>query len=247
MSLTGKRFLLLIILVALIITGLGTALMAQATQSAAPTSTGLVVAPSALDVPDQGAGQWAVALPSGAAPRGQLAVLLLQIEEAWGRSEWDRCIDILSVIVTIDPANALMWERLYQARVNYGWLLLSRQRFEEAHKQFSLALGVRPAGQEAQEGLRLLQQLAVPQATICPPQVVVPAPTVCPVTPPTAAAPCAQCTAAAPLGAARVYVVQRGDNLFRLALRFNVSVSVLMKVNGLQTTTIKAGQKLIIP
>ncbi len=242
---SGKHFLLLIILVVLVITGLGNALMARATEKVAPTTTGLAVAPSALDVPAKAADQWAVALPSGAAPKGQLAVLLLQIEEAWGRSEWERCIDILTIIVTIDPANAIMWERLYQAHVNYAWLLLCRQRFEEAHKHFSLALRLRPAGQEALEGLRLLQQLLVPQASLCPPVVSPAVPTACPplMVVPTTCAPCAT----TPLAGARVYVVQRGDNLFRLALRFNVSATVIMKANNLETTTLKAGQRLIIP
>lgn len=45
----------------------------------------------------------------------------------------------------------------------------------------------------------------------------------------------------------RVHVVRRGDDIFRLALHFDVSVALLMKVNGLQTTKLKVGQSLIIP
>jgi hypothetical protein len=246
MSLSGKRFIVLLIVVVLIMTGLGTSLMAQATQSAAPTSAGLVSAPSVLDVPCDVTGGWSVPWPSGAPPRSHLEVLILQLEEAWGKSEWDRCITVLTAIVSIDPANALMCERLYQAHVNYGWLLLCRQRFEDSHKQFTLALQVQPNGHEALEGLRLVQQLYVPPAPVCPPaQAIVCTPTPCPV----ACFPDSPSTSlpAVAVVAPRVHVVQRGDTLFRLALRFNSSVALIMRANGLETTTIKVGQKLTIP
>lgn len=47
--------------------------------------------------------------------------------------------------------------------------------------------------------------------------------------------------------APRVHVVQRGEDIFRIALRFDVSVAVLMQLNGLQTTALKPGQVLMVP
>lgn len=44
-----------------------------------------------------------------------------------------------------------------------------------------------------------------------------------------------------------VYVVQEGDNLFRIALRFNTTVEAIQAANGLEDTTIYVGQELIIP
>lgn len=44
-----------------------------------------------------------------------------------------------------------------------------------------------------------------------------------------------------------VHIVQRGEDLFHIALRYQVSALLLMQVNGLSGTTLKAGQALIIP
>jgi len=43
------------------------------------------------------------------------------------------------------------------------------------------------------------------------------------------------------------YVVQKGDTLAAIAKAFNVSLSSLQKANGLKSTSIRVGQKLIIP
>jgi membrane-bound lytic murein transglycosylase D len=42
------------------------------------------------------------------------------------------------------------------------------------------------------------------------------------------------------------YVVQRGDNLFRLSRRFNTTVARIKELNGLIGDIIKIGQVLII-
>lgn len=44
-----------------------------------------------------------------------------------------------------------------------------------------------------------------------------------------------------------VHVVQPGENLFRISLRYGTTVSALMSANGLVGTTIYTGQRLIIP
>jgi murein DD-endopeptidase MepM/ murein hydrolase activator NlpD len=44
------------------------------------------------------------------------------------------------------------------------------------------------------------------------------------------------------------YIIQKGDNLYRVAKRFNVPLDVLLKVNGIQDPTeLKVGMKIIIP
>ncbi|MGH2521137.1 MAG: LysM peptidoglycan-binding domain-containing protein [Anaerolineales bacterium] len=44
-----------------------------------------------------------------------------------------------------------------------------------------------------------------------------------------------------------VHIVQRGENLFRIGLKYGVTVDALMAANGLSGATIYAGQRLTIP
>lgn len=54
-------------------------------------------------------------------------------------------------------------------------------------------------------------------------------------------------TVISPLGQ-RIHVVQPGENLYRIALRYGVSLSVIAQVNGIPNVSlIYAGQQLIIP
>lgn len=43
------------------------------------------------------------------------------------------------------------------------------------------------------------------------------------------------------------YVVRQGDNLFRIALRFDTTVQAIMTANGLPNYNIYVGQRLRIP
>ncbi|MBF8285138.1 MAG: putative lysin domain protein, partial [Anaerolineales bacterium] len=55
-------------------------------------------------------------------------------------------------------------------------------------------------------------------------------------------------TAAAPVFADTVYVVQPGDTLFKISLKFNVSMPAIMAANGITNPNlIFAGQRLVIP
>ena len=46
----------------------------------------------------------------------------------------------------------------------------------------------------------------------------------------------------------QTYVVQRGDNLFRIALRYDTSISAIMTRNGItDPTVLSVGQQLVIP
>ncbi len=49
-----------------------------------------------------------------------------------------------------------------------------------------------------------------------------------------------------PPAGATTYVVQPGDNLFRIALRFGTTVNRLIQLNGLTSTLIRVGQVLIV-
>ena len=46
---------------------------------------------------------------------------------------------------------------------------------------------------------------------------------------------------------AMIHVVQPGENLFRIGLRYGVSWTAIMEANRLADTTIYVGQQLIIP
>lgn len=52
---------------------------------------------------------------------------------------------------------------------------------------------------------------------------------------------------APPAHAARTHVVQRGETLFRIALKYGVTVPALRSANGIRGDLIYAGQTLIIP
>jgi LysM repeat protein len=81
--------------------------------------------------------------------------------------------------------------------------------------------------------------------TTCPPQQPAACPSAAFPTCPAEAAPTPACQCAA--STVRPHVVQRGDNLFRLAASFETSARLLMEVNGLTTTQLRVGQVLIIP
>jgi len=66
-----------------------------------------------------------------------------------------------------------------------------------------------------------------------------------PATPKPSGTPAAASATAAPKQT--TYVVQQGDNLFRIALKFNTTIAAIQAANGLTGTNILVGQKLIIP
>jgi LysM repeat protein len=87
--------------------------------------------------------------------------------------------------------------------------------------------------------------LKVGQVLIIPGVTSVPAATV-PAPAPTAMGPAAPTATVAPPANAFTYVVQRGDNLFRLSLRFNTTVQRIKQLNNLVSDIIFIGQTLII-
>lgn len=60
--------------------------------------------------------------------------------------------------------------------------------------------------------------------------------------------PTGSATGGAPTGGERIYIVQPGDNLFRIGLKFNMSWTVIAARNGITNpNAIFPGQRLIIP
>ncbi len=53
--------------------------------------------------------------------------------------------------------------------------------------------------------------------------------------------------AAPPLDAPETYVVQAGDTLFAIALRYHTTIAVIKQLNGLKSDLLQVGQKLILP
>lgn len=45
----------------------------------------------------------------------------------------------------------------------------------------------------------------------------------------------------------KIYTVQKGDNLYRIAQMFNTTVTDIQKLNNLSGSTLSVGQKLLIP
>ncbi len=259
LSRSGKTATLAIIAVLLVMTGIGSALLSGAMQKVvpggSPTASRRPAASSAALVP---AGQVQSVVTASRASQGQLDILQAKINDAWSRNDWPQAIESISALLLIQPDNAAMRERLYQARLNYAWFLMANQKLVECAAQFAQAAEVKPGGWEAQEGQKLVQQLL---QTVSPAGAATAAPatatplsaiTATPV-PPTATPHPTQAATAAPVvqptQAANTicYVVQPGDNLFRLARRFNTTIETIVAVNRLPGLEIKAFQTLLIP
>jgi tetratricopeptide (TPR) repeat protein len=141
---------------------------------------------------------------------------------AWAEENWLQVIDILNEIQAIDPGYEGLTQKLYAAYVNRGYALMEQGKMVEARAAFSQALEINPEGGEAAEGLRRLAGDLTPESPTQPsPQ--------------------------PPQQDYVTYVVRPGDNLFRIALRYNTTVEAIMEANGLTTRTIHAGLQLRIP
>ncbi len=184
---------------------------------------------------------------AGGAPSGDLEaqLLLARAEDARRAADWPLCIDLLTKAAAIRPADSVVRERLCEAHTNLGWELLVERRFAEARQAFQTAIQMNPRGVGAPEGLRLLESLAPCRTGACAASGASPSVTSLGA----AASPAATaCTSSAPAGCPPiVHVVVRGDTLFSLAHRFGTTVRAIMAANNLTSTTVRIGQKLVIP
>ena len=143
--------------------------------------------------------------------------LAQSLHESWAAKDWEEVIGLIGQILAINPDYDGMTEKLYAAHVNYGRQLAAEGRLEEAKEEFTRALAIKPDGGEA---IAELQALAG--------ETPVPLPT--PTQPQYI-----------------IHVVQRGENLFRIALRYGTTVQAIMAANGLPNYNIYIGQQLHIP
>ena len=146
--------------------------------------------------------------------------LTQRLDQAWAAGDWTTAIAVLDEMLALKPGSTEVAQKLYAALVNYGRQLAEAGKLEEAKAAFGRALVLKPDGAEA---LAALQALAN-GAWSTPP---IPTPT--------------------PQALQTVYVVRPGDNLYRISLRFGVSVDAIMAANGLTSNNIRAGTQLIIP
>ncbi len=141
------------------------------------------------------------------------------LHEPWAAGDWEKVIGIVKQILTINPDNAEMVEKLYAAHVNYGHQLVAEGRPEEAKLEFTHALEVKPDGGEAILAMQALEasETPVPSAISTP--------------------------AAQPI----IHVVQQGEWLWAIARRYGTTAQAIMEANGLTSETIHPGQELRIP
>lgn len=195
-------------------------------------SSGAVVQPTPVAIPTGTPVPTPVATPPGTPvpiplatatgmPVATLTVeeqLARSLQEPWAAQDWEEAIRVIEQILAINPDYDDMTEKLYAAHVNYGRKLAAEGRLEEAKEEFTRALGIKPDGGEAIAGLQALAG-----------ETPVPLPT--PTQP--------QYT---------IHVVQPGENLFRIALRYGITVEAMAAANGiLNVNLVYPGQKLLIP
>jgi LysM repeat protein len=145
--------------------------------------------------------------------------LAQSLHEPWAAKDWEKVIAVIEQILDINPDYDDMTEKLYAAHVNYGRQLAAEGRLEEAKEKLTRALEINPDGGEAMAELQALAagETPVPSATSTPQAQYI------------------------------IHVVQRGENLYRISLRYGVTVQAIMVANGLTNNIIYVGQQLRIP
>ncbi len=89
------------------------------------------------------------------APAGpSLAQLEESLNAAWASADWQRVIDIINQMLTMDPNYGDLVDKLYAAHVAKGRQLLEGGDTDGAVAQFNRALEIKPDGQEALAGLQ---------------------------------------------------------------------------------------------
>ena len=131
-----------------------------------PFSTGEAVA----DLPDPQATPAATQAPQpsptpAASATPDISSLLAQLDAPWAAENWPEVIGLIQDIRQLAPNEAGMTEKLYAARVNYGYQLAELGDTTAAAEQFEQALAIFPQGTEAEAAL---QSLFAPAATATP-------------------------------------------------------------------------------
>lgn len=128
-----------------------------------PFSTGEAVA----DLPDPQATPAATQAPqpSPTPVTPDISSLLAQLDAPWAAENWPEVIGLIQEIRQLAPHETGMTEKLYAARVNYGYQLAELGDTAAAAEQFEQALAIFPQGTEAEAAL---QSLFSPAATATP-------------------------------------------------------------------------------
>lgn len=163
-----------------------------------------------------------VAPPTPAPALTKEEQLAQSLHEPWAAKDWPRVISIIEQILAINPNYDDMTEKLYAAHVNYGRQLAAEGKLEEAKMEFTRALEIKPDGAEAMWELEALAGGA-------------PVPAAAPTSTPTAQPQYI------------VHVVQPGEWLYQIARMYGTTVQAIMTVNGLTSSIIYPGQRLLIP
>ena len=146
--------------------------------------------------------------------------LAQSLHEPWAAKDWVRVISLIEQILAINPNYPNMTEKLYAAHVNYGRQLAAEGKLEEAKMEFTRALDIKPDGAEAMWELEALAGgPPVPSATPTSP----------------------------PPPQYIVHVVQPGEWLYQIARMYGTTAQAIMVANGLTSSTIYPGQRLLIP
>jgi LysM repeat protein len=95
----------------------------------------------------------ALATPMPTATLAADQLLMQQLDMAWASGDWPRVIGLIEQILALDPTADDMTQKLYAAHVNYGRTLAAAGMLEDAKTEFSIALTIKPDGEEAIEGL----------------------------------------------------------------------------------------------
>ena len=106
--------------------------------------------------------------------------LAQSLHEPWAAKDWEKVIGIIEQILVISPGYDDMVQKLYAAHVNYGRDLAAEGRWEEAKREFTRALDVKPDGGEAV--VELWKLGGSPPGTLIDPSPVKPTQTPQPVT-----------------------------------------------------------------
>ncbi len=102
---------------------------------------------------------------AGASPAPTLSPeeqLAQPLDSLWAAKNWPEVIRIIEQIRTINPNYDDVTNKLYAARVNYGFQLQGAGDIEGAKREFTAALQVKPDGGEATVALRHLTSTPTP-------------------------------------------------------------------------------------
>ncbi|MBC7235167.1 MAG: hypothetical protein H5T69_04955 [Chloroflexi bacterium] len=113
--------------------------------------------------------------------------LKADLDAAWEAQDWPQVLVVLPKLLNYSPDDAELLDKLYAARVNYGYQLLSQGQEQQAATQFLLALEIKPNGAEALDALQKLSR--APEVPAEPRPLAVVTPTTLPATAPTAISP----------------------------------------------------------